>query len=451
MKHLLLSFILYSFVSCSPSKEELRTYFGGKIINPKSNVVLLCNQFGVLDSIPLHEDATFSATYDSLPKGLYYFKHGPEHQYVYLEPNDSVLVRLNTWVFDESLVFSGAHAEKNNLLKTTFLQSEKEDRDFYKYQTLSPTAFTEKIAILVQQKETEITAYTERNPTVDAQFLQVLKIAKMYPIYSKVERYGMRFQKQHDSILPASFYKHRQNSSLQLDAVLFYNPYNHYIINRFYNETFQKGVQKGTPAFSLALLETIFNSTASENIKNTYLKQVLLNHFYTQVTSVKSAVVFQAFLKYSSNPADKSTIQKLLHDVTMLEGNKYLPEFSVTNYNGSTISSKALLQGENTVLFFRNNTQSSKNWISSRIQHLQKKFPKLRFLVIEMNENTEESLPEIDIKKLFYLPATSSAHAFLTSKMQRTVLLQSNGKVFHGFAAISSKKIEEQLHMLQKK
>ena len=63
---------------------------------------------------------------------LYIFKHGIEHQQVFLEPGDSVNVFVNTKDFDESLTYHGNGAKKNNFLIRSFLKNEKDELKSYK-------------------------------------------------------------------------------------------------------------------------------------------------------------------------------------------------------------------------------------------------------------------------------------------------------------------------------
>ena len=49
-----------------------------------------------------------------------------------------LMLSLNTWNFDESLVFSGIGAERNNILIDCFLQVEKDETTFYQYNSLEP-------------------------------------------------------------------------------------------------------------------------------------------------------------------------------------------------------------------------------------------------------------------------------------------------------------------------
>ena len=58
-----------------------------------------------------------------------------------LEANDSIMFRLNTADFDESLVYSGSGAKKNNFLIKTFLENEIDNKKLTKYCQMEPEYF----------------------------------------------------------------------------------------------------------------------------------------------------------------------------------------------------------------------------------------------------------------------------------------------------------------------
>ena len=130
------SLLILFALGCATKNENSKTFFGGKIINPKTKFVVLYSNDKVIDTLLLNHRNKFLATYDNLDEGLYYFEHGNENQYVYLEPKDSLMLRLNTWDFDESLVFAGEGAERNNILIDIFLEAENERKLFYQLNNL---------------------------------------------------------------------------------------------------------------------------------------------------------------------------------------------------------------------------------------------------------------------------------------------------------------------------
>ena len=65
-----------------------------------------------------------------LQSGIYKLEHLPEYQTLLLEEHDSLWVRINAAAFDESIVFSGVGASKNNFLIELFLKQESENKFF---------------------------------------------------------------------------------------------------------------------------------------------------------------------------------------------------------------------------------------------------------------------------------------------------------------------------------
>ena len=62
-KYFFILFAIALIASCTDSAKNNNTYFGGKIINPKSEYVLLYNQDELIDSLALDENDKFIGEY----------------------------------------------------------------------------------------------------------------------------------------------------------------------------------------------------------------------------------------------------------------------------------------------------------------------------------------------------------------------------------------------------
>ncbi|MBT3872702.1 MAG: hypothetical protein HOF75_08760, partial [Flavobacteriaceae bacterium] len=112
-------------ISCK-NKEDgvpLFTYVGGEIINPKEDYVIFYKDEQFLDSVKLDANNNFIYKAKNIKQGLYSFSH-KEYQVFYLKPSDSLMLRVNTLTFDESLSYTGVGAERNNFLMEMFLHNE---------------------------------------------------------------------------------------------------------------------------------------------------------------------------------------------------------------------------------------------------------------------------------------------------------------------------------------
>ena len=124
---LLFILLLAVFFSCQP-KNKTRTgiFLGGHILNPSSRTVTLYQGAKVIEMLELYENLRYQRKNDSLPSGIYKLEHLPEYQTLLLEEKDSLWVRINAAAFDESIVYSGIGASKNNFLIELFLKQDLE-------------------------------------------------------------------------------------------------------------------------------------------------------------------------------------------------------------------------------------------------------------------------------------------------------------------------------------
>ena len=125
-----LGLVLSLFVfSCTEKEDEnKRVFIAGQIINPSSRTVTFYEGNKIVDMFELDEQLRFQKYYDSLSNGIFKLEHLPEYQSLLLEQGDSLWVRINAATFDESVVYSGKGASKNNFLMELFLKQEKENQ-----------------------------------------------------------------------------------------------------------------------------------------------------------------------------------------------------------------------------------------------------------------------------------------------------------------------------------
>ncbi|MFY7670744.1 TlpA family protein disulfide reductase [Tenacibaculum sp. MEBiC06402] len=435
-------------ISCNDVKKENFTYVGGKIINPKSDFITLHDHFEeIIDTVKLNSDNTFTGSFKDIKSGLYLFKHGTEFQYIFLEPQDSLLIRLNTWDFDESLVFSGSNAEKNNALIENFLINEKQVKDFYKFYKLPHLDFLKTVDSLKSMKDSYLNNFKSDYPEATEDYLDILKVALYFPLYTKLETYVInnRLKESPEDLNEANFISHRENIDINSDSLMFFSPYRKYVYNNIYYDVYAKNIKDDSDEFTISVLETVNTKIGSQELKNRLLKETIIRHFYTKTSCSLNKKAYSAFATFSSNDADKKEIASLLSDVKRIPKNKLLPNFKLYSPQGSIESIKDIIRGNSTVIYFRNKDYSSDNWVSSRMNYLIKNHPDVQFLVINMNDDKNEYIKDLNIKHQFYLHKESDAHSFLTSKYPRMVLVNNKGKVVNGFCALSSKKIEKQI------
>ncbi len=458
LKTILLVFSLILMVSCQNENSNDVTYFGGKIINPKEGHVILFYQEKPIDTLYLDNDNKFMGSFDNVEEGLYHFMHGIEHQYIYLEPKDSLMLRLNTWDFDESLVFAGKGAERNNILIDCFLAYEQEKNFFYNAYRHQSDGFKNKVDSLLKTKMKKYNEFVGNHPEETEGYKQILKIALTYPAYARIERYPIAHVRSHKKDkfpeIDSSFYAFRSSISHNKSDLMYYPPYSNYVRNFLYNQTYALGHKpmhdNYSPKFTNDLLVTIHKNVSCETTRNAFLKQTVISHFYNKSSCDINEDTFNNYLSLTSNNDDKKLIKDLLNDTRLVRKNKSISNFVVKDYNDISRRIKDIIKNKNSLLFFWNPEFVSESYIASRIDYLTNKYPNIQFVEIKIDGKSTSHIRNIDIKNQFYLDANSTAHSFLSSKLPRSILVDHNGLVINGYASISSKNVQPYLASLQK-
>ena len=442
-------------LGCNNSQVCNSTYFGGKIINPKSNCIILFENEIPLDTFYLDKNNTFLGEIPSLHEGLFNFKHGNEQQYIYLQPKDSLLIRLNTWDFDETLVFSGKGAERNNLLIDSFLESERERRIFFQYYDLSPTEFSAKVSQVEKVKLDRYNDYINNHPEESDKFNDILKTALTFPLYSKVENYPLAHSAKinHDehSVINEDFYKHREYISLDNDSLMFFYAYRDYVLSNLYNKVNSLGYDLNSDEFTVNLLKEISAELNDENSRNSMLRKIFIRHFYWKSSRKINENIVNTYFDLTTNLEDKKLMLNLTTDVKKIEEGELLNDFKIIDYNKSHKSIRRLIKNKKSVLYFWNPEFIGKDFIASKIQYLSEKYPDLEFIGVRIYDDNKERIFKLDIKSQYYLESNSKANSFLTSQLPRTILINKNGVVVNSYASLSSRKIFNQIEELARK
>jgi hypothetical protein len=438
--------------SCVNNVSIDSTYFGGKIINPKSdNVVLYKNEIAI-DTFFLDKNNSFLGEIPTLHEGLYNFKHGNEKQYIYLNPKDSLLIRLNTWNFDETLVFSGVGAERNNLLIDSFLESENDKKVFLSDYDLPPSEFNSKIIQAEKVKLDRYNDYVSNHPEESDKFKNIFKIALTYPLYSKVENYPLARSAKSDNSnnldVNGYFYKHREHISLDNDSLMYFYAYRNYVLNHLYNKVNSLGFDINSNEFTVNLLKTISTELNDENSKNSLMRKIFIRHFFWNSSRTINKNTIDTFLKHNTNSTDRKLVINLTSDAEKIEENSVLEDFMITDYNKTQRSINKLTNNKNSVLYFWNPKYMGKDFISSRIQYFSEKYPNLKFIGIKINGDNKDRIYKLDIKSQYYLESSSKANSFLTSQIPRTILINKKGVVINSYTSLSSRNIFKQIDRL---
>ena len=242
---LFIGLLVFTFGCTDTSDKKNITYFGGKIKNPIEEYVYFAKNEKIIDSAKIDNHNKFSFHLDSIELGLYTFNHGPEFQYVYLEPKDSLLIYLNTWDFDESLIFSGNQAAKNNYLINLWLQQEKFEKNFKYGYKLSEVDFS---AALNKQLEFHLDSYDlliEQEGEEPSEFFdKIAKAGIYYPSYYLKEHYPFKNKRALKlktlPLLSEDFYSYRKTIDINDDDLRNYGPFFTYVMTYLHLKAYKE-------------------------------------------------------------------------------------------------------------------------------------------------------------------------------------------------------------------
>lgn len=462
MKYFISSILTLFLFSCNTSKKDNSlTYFGGQIINPRTNFVLLLKNDKVIDTLSLKENNKFIAQYKTLSEGLYTFKHGNEFQYIYLEPNDSILVRLNTWDFDESIVYSGRGSSKNEFLINLFLQNEKEEEEMFKYFNLNEVNFQYKIDSLAKERENIYKEFSINKENITDGFEKLTSTAIHYPLYRLKEIYPYYYKKAHKlkkfPKVSNDFYEFRNNINLNEVNFLSFYPYRNYVINYLFNLSYLEKEKDSTKTdITINTLNAIVENIKLEEFKNALLKSIVVEDFLkSESTCSINKETLNIFLDNCTNETYKTQVKNLVNDSKFVLNKEPLQDFKIESYNNSNLNIKNVIKNKNTVIYFWSTEYMSLEYLTNRINYLEKKHPKILFVGINMQPDSrvftsDPDLNLFDLKNQYKLTKDSYANNYLTSSYPRTIMVNKKGIVTNGFTYLDSQKFSSELNKLEK-
>ncbi len=398
MLRLAICLIYVLSISCSQNKNN-DTYFGGGIVHPKDDYVILIRDNNIIDSIKLDNKGHFHYKFNLDEPALFTFKHGYEPQTVFLNPGDSLRLRLNTLEFDASLVFSGDGAAENNFLIENYLLNQKNTDLIFSYYKIPPQDFEFKTDSIKSSREDKLWVLKEKHKLSDA-FLKIAQKSIDFEFYDMRERYAFllnKYDKDKAESISSDFFDYRNNINFNDKDIIYLFGYQRFLDNYLKNQSIKICQNKndnsdcynlGTHSnlddrinlvdsiikiehlrknyFKRFIKQEIIYAQSPENLKHT---EQLINKFdFTQEESenLKSLVEFHAALIVNANLKD------VIVNCTNLREHKLS---DIMNKDKGIVYSWTLLSPSHYKLRIK------------KINSLKKKYPDVKFIGINIDHN----------------------------------------------------------------
>lgn len=471
---ILLLLLICTMFGCIVSTEQNAdyAYIGGEIINPKNESVILYNTKGkVVDSLVLDSNNRFLYKIENLDPGLYSFTHGGEYQLILLEPKDSVMFRLNTYDFDESLVFTGEGARKNNYLIETYLSNEQEAKKLVKYARMEPEEFSD---FVEERRTTALLKFQNflKDKEESELFKTIVETNINYNSYADREIYPFAYfgsnKLIHIKDLPEDFYKHRDIVDYNATDLSHLYAYNRFLFSHIDNLAAQNYYEyhnthstfdRHAMDYNKSKLDLIDSMITNKTIKNSLLKYKTRDFVSHNHTEAEANEILNHFLAKSTSEEDKEAMKELVASLKLLRQGNPIPNLAIINYDDSEHDLNTIINKPTIIYFWSSNSKMQYRNSHYKVRSLKYEFPQVEFVSINLNTNDDKSWKSIisnyefptENEYKFKYPA-KARKVLAVNYLNKAIIVNENGVILHPNVNIFKSDFTEMLGgMLQKK
>ena len=449
--------IVFFISSCNNETKKSTVYFGGNIINPKSKEVKLTKYYGYADTLTtkLDEHNFFLFEIDSLSPGMYIFEHNDEFQYVYLDKGDSLMLRVNTLEFDESLVFTGKGATENNYLITRYLHNENNNINLIKLFALDVDDFNSKIDSIKSIEEKLLSDYNYKGNHFSKNALRWINRMLDYSEYNFKELYPYNntiiLKKNTITKVDSTFYNYRKNIDLN-DSTLYDNPY-------FRTYAYSRMIAMSVDSIIKVVPEEEFLNNMKEynklfhkinahlitsKFKNSNLEDYLLLRYATDLLGGDFNIeelnkLLVPFYQNVTNEHIVDRVNHLFNRYTKLSPGSKAPDFKT--FDGKEYKLLSSYFGKPIYLFFRlgEDSYAWDNNFTTEFNKLKKQYPEIQFITIYLDHSNtwKDKMDEIGNNGIqLYADYNTVKSQYLVHYSNSFVLIDSKGNIVDANASL---------------
>ena len=461
IKKILFPFIVcILFISCDQtSKNDCGSaWIGGEIVNPKKDYVIITKSRKIIDTIPLDENNFFIYRIEQMEPGIYFFIHH-EYQALFMEPGDSIMLRVNTVEFDESLSFTGKGAHKNNFMIDLFLLNERENELMPKMYLLSPAEFENKMDSLLQSRNRMYDEFISiKDPS--ERFKEVAIASINYDIYSKKELYistNARKKIYDKSVeIPESFYHFRKKIDLGNEQLRSYYPYYRYL--GFYLDNLAFELYKDKEDYDRnSFLHNYYKSqlidslVTNDSLKNSLLRTSAHRYFLNAKSEENENKMLDQFLKLSTNKSDHKEVTELAYLTINITPGHIIPNVKLLTTENMVKDLHSTIRRPTLFYFWSGQSISHYKKIHTRADELQAKYPEYDFIGINIDLHFKKWLKVV--KNSGYNPLMEyqvenievAELKLVIESVNKAIIVDDRGTILNGNTNIFNYSIEAEL------
>lgn len=453
---------LLLFASCNKKFENdnFTAYFGGEVTNPQNRYVLFLKDNEVIDTLPLDRNNRFFKKFDSLAPGLYTFKHEPEYQYVYFDKNDSIMVRMNSNDFDESVIFCGRGEEKNNFLMEMYLKNDADRSKMFSIFDYDVAKFSKTIDSTYSSRKAFYESKKEKIKWND-DFDLYAKASLDFPYFTKKEIYPvvheLRTGEKLQDKLPSDFYDFRKEINFNNELLTHYSPFVKYLTYLLNN----LALEKTSSEFSMMSDNSLEMNVAKLNIadtlftnpviKNTVLDNIAFAYLLEDQHLENNKKFLERYSQLSTDKSNENEITQIGNAIKNMKPGNALPTLELISTEGETLKSSDVINKKTVIIFWTENAESHLVGVHKKALELKKKFPEYQFVAINVDDNQAKWKNELNkydftgIREYRIKNFDELREKWVITKIQRAIITDSKGTISDAFVNLFDVKFTESL------
>lgn len=464
-----LFFILFFGCVNTNSTQEPYAYFGGEIINPNNDYITLrASTQEIPDTIFFNADNRFHHKVENLKSGIYFFMHGGDYQMIYLEPQDSIMLRLNTFDFDESLVFTGNGAKRNNWLMQSFLENEKKARKLSEFSKMEPEAFHDFMEAERVLEHIKLNNFLANNLESES-FINLANAQIDYGHFQIKEIYPFGYFGNNKIVqvkeLPEKFYEYRSEVDFNAEQLSEVYAYNRFLFMYFDNiavEEYYKHRECHNPfdrqslLHHLSKLKLIDSIVDNPKIKNNLFKYITRNFINNSNNQEEINTLITDFSRRSTDEETTDEIVELSKALKKMQPGNKLVNTELLDSKDNLHSLKALINKPTVIYFLSSNFKRHYHNSHKRAFSLNETYPDVNFIAINLNNDNRRywkktlENSEFDLTNEFIFKDLEQSRKILgINSINKVILVDKNLTIIHPNLNIFGSEIESYLAQLE--
>ena len=383
------------FCSCKDeNKSSNDTYFGGTIKNRNSDFVTVRDvNNNLVKRFQLDQSGQFIHKFENFEPGIYTFYDSKEAQSFFIEKGDSLIFRLNTIDFDESLVYTGIGSKENNFLMNLFLENEEQEKLFLQLSQLPSKVFKTKVDSIKNRKLKQLKKFNKKYKTSDT-FNKVAKGNIIYQNYYSKEFYPFaRLDKDEIDVLNSidkDFYDYRADINYNDKLLQNYFPYKTFLRFHFNNlalngqfKNSKDNIYSTTNLnYNLDRLDLVDKKINTESIKNNLTYYYMMRYLNQSKNINDFDVVFNKFKSINTNKNNINNASIIVNTYKRLQPGFKLPNVSIIDKDDKTKRLNDLITKPTVIYFWTKNNKYHLIDAHKKVNELKLKYPEIDFIAV---------------------------------------------------------------------